>query len=443
MRKAIYFLYLLKRVGGYIVKGKVISALAMCAIGFLLIATAAAHKDDLDTDTNIDETDAKNDNDNTIKIWYSYKGYEDYIKSAIEEYKTEKNSDIEIELEYISEPGYFDYINSKSIEGNGPDIFLMGSEYLEKAYLLGLLEENNDTDRFNEEVFGKSAIAAAKYNDKLYTYPLGFDVSMIVINNSYVSDEINSFEDIKSYADNFNDISDEEQEAEDDDKASIFGNVKSILSWDVNTLLFNYGFVGNNISFYEDGKKNININNTEVKKSVDSYLLLKDYFSLTGEETYEDIINSFLEGEIVFTIAGTDIINALSDSEIDYSIKKMVNLTSDIECKSLAYIDLLAVNPRAKNINEAKEFAEYISYEYALNMYGISNIISCRKDITYENDKLNDCLVIYDDSIIMPNLLETEDYCIIMEEALKAIWNGSDVNEILGDLQNKYSERIK
>ncbi|MDE6208961.1 MAG: extracellular solute-binding protein [Lachnospiraceae bacterium] len=424
-------------------KGKIISALAMCAIGFLLIATATSHKDDSDTYKNAEETATSNDKGNTIKIWYAYKGYEDYINSAIEEYKAEKKLDIRIELEYISEPGYFDYINSKSIEGNGPDIFLMGSEYLEKAYLLGLLEENTNLEKFSEDIYGSAAISAAQYNDKLYTYPLGFDVSMIVINNSYVSDEINSFEDIKAYADNFNNISEDEHVGEATDGDSVFSNVKGILSWDVNTLLFNYGFVGNNISFYEEGNKKININNTEVKKSVDSYLLLKDYFSLTGEENYNDIKNSFSEGEIIFTIAGTDIIKTLSDKEIDYTIKGMVNLTNDIECKSLAYIDLLAVNPRSNNISIAKELAEFISYEYAVNMYDISGIISCRKDITYENDKLNDCVNIYDNAIIMPNLLETEDYCIIMEEALKAIWNGSDVNEILGDLQNKYSERIK
>lgn len=421
-------------------KNKVISAVIMCAIGFLLIAIAAnsnkSENKESDTKSYGAETDEKED---TVTIWYSYSGYEEYIKSAIESYKKEKKSDFSYELKFISTPGFFDYINEKTLENEGPDLFVLGSEYLEKAYLLGLLDENI-YDVYNDSVYGKASITSSTYNDKMYAYPLGFDVAMFASNNKYVTQDINTFEDIKSFADNFNNISDD---AESDNTVSNedISNITGILSWDVNTLLFNYGFVGSNISFYEKENKKININNNNTKDAISNYLLLKDYFSLSGEEDYSTIKKEFLDGKIVFSIVGTDILK--DETTTLYKLQKLPDLTENIKCNSLSYTDLLAVNPRTDNISLARDLAKYISYDYAKNMYDIVSILSCRKDIVYENENINQCLNIYDKSITMPNILETEDYCIVMEETLKAIWSGSDVEETLNGLQKKYSERIK
>lgn len=418
-------------------RGKLISAFFMCAVGLLIIGVAVSHKKDTEEKKQETQISSEQKKDESIKIWYAYKGYEDYILSAIEEYKKQNSVDYSIKLEYISEPGYFDYINEKSLEDEGPDIFLMGSEYLEKAYLLGLLEENFKDDIFNGEIYGQAAITASTYNNKLYAYPLGFDVSAILENQDYVSEEINTFEDIKRYADNFNGGADENEGNEK------YANVKGILAWDVNTLLFNYGFIGNKISFVKDGKKYIDINNTEVINAAKNYLLLKDYFSLTGESDYEEVKTSFAKGEIVFILAATDVVNMLETADINYSVRGMLKLTDEIQCRSLSYTDLLAVNPRSSNKDVATGLAEFISYEYAANMYAKCGIISARKDITYDNEHINEFISIYDTSITMPKLLETEDYCIIMEEALKAVWNGESVETIFDELQTKYSERIK
>lgn len=412
----------------------------MCAVGFLLIAIATkADKAENRENTTKAEGEILATKEDVVTIWYSYSGYEEYIKSAIESYKKEKNSDFSYELKFISNPGFFDYINKKTLENEGPDLFVLGSEYLEKAYLLGLLDENS-YEVFNDSVYGKAAIASSVYNDKVYGYPLGFDVAMLASNKKYVTEDINTFEDIKSYADNFNNISDDisSDESTTTDEAN---NITGILAWDVNSLLLNYGFAGADISFYEKGNKKININNDNTKEAISNYLLLKDYFSLSGEDDYNTIKKDFLGGKIVFSIVGTDILK--DETNIEYKLQRLPDLTEDIKCNSLSYTDLLAVNPHSKNILLARELAKYISYDYSQNMYDIIGIISCRKDLKYENENINQCLSIYDQSLTMPNLLETEDFCIVMEEALKAIWSGNDIDQTLNELQKKYSERIK
>ena len=241
-------------------KNKIISAVIMCVVGFLLIAIAAK-EDKASNKENATKAEGgiAATKEDKVTIWYSYSEYEEYIKSAIESYKKEKNSDFSYELKFISNPGFFDYINKKTLENEGPDLFVLGSEYLEKAYLLGLLDENR-YEVFNDSVYGKAAITSSSYNDKIYGYPLGFDVAMLASNKKYVTEEINTFEDIKSYADNFNDISDDISSGESTTAVEI-NNINGILAWDVNSLLFNYGFAGANISFYEKGNKKININN--------------------------------------------------------------------------------------------------------------------------------------------------------------------------------------
>jgi maltose-binding protein MalE len=422
------------------VKNKIISAVIMCVVGFLLIAIAA-NEDKASNKENATKAEGEiaATKEDKVTIWYSYSEYEEYIKSAIESYKKEKNSDFSYELKFISNPGFFDYINKKTLENEGPDLFVLGSEYLEKAYLLGLLDENR-YEVFNDSVYGKAAITSSSYNDKIYGYPLGFDVAMLASNKKYVTEEINTFEDIKSYADNFNDISDDISSGESTTAVEI-NNINGILAWDVNSLLFNYGFAGANISFYEKGNKKININNADTKEAISKYLLLKDYFSLSGEDDYNKIKKDFLEGKIVFSIVGTDVLK--DKTEVEYKLQKLPDLTASIKSNSLSYTDLLAVNPHSKNILLARDLAKYISYDYSENMYDIVDLISCRKDIKYENENINECLNIYDQSLTMPNLLETEDFCIVMEESLKSIWNGKDIETALNELQKKYSERIK
>ena len=424
-------------------KIRIISVVIMCIIGALIVSAAISHKKEIIKEEEKQQENIQSQEDNTIDIWYVYKGYEEYLNKAIEAYKSATGEKFQVKVTYISEPGYLDYINNMSLENKGPDLFIMGSEYLEKAYLLGVLEPNYSVEKFALENFANNAIEAVKYGENLYGFPLGFDVCAMVVNNAYSQSDISTFEDIKSYADNFNNPTDEEDASKETAQTIDYSKIRSILSLDVNSLLYSYGFVGSYIRFNDGSKNIVDINNTNVCDAANSYLLLKDYFSIAGDEKYSSLVSGFSKDQTVFMLANTSIVASLKDVDIDYSIINMPDLTKDILCKGLSYTDVLAVNPRTDNRDLALKLAEYISYDYADNMYDISGIISCKKNVEYEDKHIEQLFSAYEDSIMMPNLLITEDYYLVMEAALKSIWQGDDVLEKFNELQKNYAERIK
>lgn len=427
-------------------KSRIIAAVAMCLIGAIIINTAISHKKVILEEEKKSEESIESQKDETIQIWYTYSKYKDYIEQAVDAYKKQTGSEFNVNINFISDTGYFDYIKDKSLNGEGPDMFIMGSEYLEKAYLLGILEPNYNTKTYNKDNYANNAIMEVSYGTEMYGYPLGFDVSAFVVNNTYSKDTINTFEDIKAYADSFNDKSEDAlgddaslEETKDDIDHS---KIRGILDWDVNSLLYNYGFIGSYISFKDGDKVKVDMNNDQAVEAASKYLLLKDYFSPTNENTYAHVIDGFAKGETVFVLASTDIIKSISQTEIDYSVFGMPDLTADIKCSGLSYTDILAVNPRSQNHEDSIALADFISNEYAKNMYEICGIISCKRNIEYDNEHVKEFYTAYEDSIMMPNLLITEDYYLIMESALKGIWQGDDIKESLDKLQQNYSERI-
>ncbi len=422
-------------------KSRIAAAIVMCLCGLIIIHCAISYQEEI---VEMERQSAKDvaQINKTIDIWYSYKGYEDYLKSAIEVYNQKNNSDIVVNLSYISDIDYFNTINSSSIEGKGPDLYIMGSEYMEKAYLLGISEANKNPSMFNDDNYAGTAIDVMTYGDNIYGYPLGFDVSALFCNDDYVKNAPATFEDIKAFADSFNgDEEDAGTNAIDSDVD--YSKVQGILMWDVNSLLYNYGFVGDNIHIGASGGKAIvDINNEKVLGSAKEYLLLKDYFSLTGEDTYSNIVNDFAAGKIVFMLADSKAISTLSNSDISYSIWDMPNLTEEYTCSPLSYTDILMINPYTDSRQMAVSFAEFISNEYAGDMYEISGILSTKKDIEYEDKHLNKLIDVYENSLTMPKLMDTEDYWLTMQNSLKAIWNGANIEETFNKLQTEYIENI-
>ena len=428
-------------------KHRILGIIVMILASVFVITLADSHKGESAIQEQTEAQSDENVVDDTIVIWYAYKGYEKYLQYAIMDYTQNYDKEIKIEIKYIHEPKYFDYINTKSLDGEGPDLFIMGSEYVEKAYLLGLLEDNYNTELYNEENYPKIALDAATYSDRLLGYPLGFDVCALASNDKFINTQMKTFEDIKNFADTFG-KTDESEESEETEESTgttdiDISNISQIITWDVNKLLMNYGFVGKYIKFSNDSEKSVNMNNSNVLNAAKKYVLLKEYFSLTGEDTYEMVKEKFHNEEIVFALVGTDIVKTYDSEKFNYTVSPMPNLTDSIDCMSLSYTDILGVNPRSNKKERAVKFAEFLSYTFAENMHAYSSIISCRKSLEYANKHINQFINVYEQSIGMPNMMETEDYNIIMEEAIKAVWNGADIADMFDSLQKRYSERFK
>ncbi len=86
--------------------------------------------------------------------------------------------------------------------------------------------------------------------------------------------------------------------------------VEAVFKWDVSDIFYNYFFIGNYISVGGDAgddPMNINLYNEFAIQCLKVYQQLNQFFSIdTNIVTYEGILEEFLEGKTVFTIATTD-----------------------------------------------------------------------------------------------------------------------------------------
>ena len=74
---------------------------------------------------------------------------------------------------------------------------------MNKAYLLGLMLENDSyKDVYNDKVYGQAALIASSYNEKLYGYPVTFNMPVMVY-NSKLAGAVDTFDEIKEYNDNY------------------------------------------------------------------------------------------------------------------------------------------------------------------------------------------------------------------------------------------------
>ena len=105
----------------------------------------------------------------TINVWYDNKDYESYLNTVASGLKSANNL-ITVNPVYVEAQDIVDTIYTETVRNNNaPDVYLMSAENNDKAYLLGLMLENDSyKDIYNEQVYGKAAIRSASYKGKLY-----------------------------------------------------------------------------------------------------------------------------------------------------------------------------------------------------------------------------------------------------------------------------------
>lgn len=121
----------------------------------------------------------------TINVWYDNKDYERYLNTVASGLKAANNL-ITVNPVYIEAQDIIDTLYTETVRNNNaPDVYLMSAENSDKAYLLGLMLENDSYgDIYNEKIYGKAAIKSASYKGKLYGYPVSFDMPVMVYNKN-------------------------------------------------------------------------------------------------------------------------------------------------------------------------------------------------------------------------------------------------------------------
>ena len=90
------------------------------------------------------------------------KDYDSYLENVAKEFK-EANNLVTVNPVYVESSDFVDTIYNETVRNdNVPDVYLMSSENCNKAYLLGLMLENDSyKDVYNDKVYGQAALIAS------------------------------------------------------------------------------------------------------------------------------------------------------------------------------------------------------------------------------------------------------------------------------------------
>ncbi len=107
--------------------------------------------------------------------------------------------------------------------------------------------------------------------------------------------------------------------------------------WDVTDIFYNYFFVGNAIDMGGEAgwdTSRIDIYNENAISNMRAYAALNQFFSIdTSDVEYEKVIDEFISGKLVFTVATTDVVGRLEQAREDglFAYDYGIALTPDID----------------------------------------------------------------------------------------------------------------
>ena len=228
--------------------------------------------------------------------------------------------------------------------------------------------------------------------------------------------------------------------------------VESIFKWDVTDIFYNYFFVGNYINVGgEDGDDNsyFNVYNQQAVDCLKAYQNINQFFAIdTKSVTYDSILKEFIEGRTVFTVATTDALAKLREAkengefEYDYGVAILPDISQTLKARGMSETSTVVVNGYSYNKDMANEFAEYLSYEKAADIYKKAGRISCLKNVTYEDEEISHVMQEYEKSVPMPKMIEAGNYWVQLEIAFTKVWNGADPDETLKELDETLGRQI-
>lgn len=370
--------------------------------------------------------------DKTLDLWYTDSKLESYISYIASEFQGTYG--VTIVPTCVSAVDYLESINQANLDQSGiPDVYILDSTLLEKAYLAGLAQDNTEKDLYKADLYPQTALNAVSYHGKMVAYPLCFDTSILLYNKAYAANPPATFEEILTFAKTF-----------DSTQAS---GVDKILDWDVKNLLYNYGFGG---SYFEFGGESgddtsiLSLSNDKEKAALAYYQNLYQYFSIDiNTVSYQSVVDNFTNGKTIYAIAGTDSLLKLKDTQLNYGVAVLPNLTADLKTRSLSDTITAVVNPFASNTEIAEKLAEYMTYDKADKVFELTGKMAARKLSTYPVSGLDVAMTQYEQSVSLPKLIASSNYAVELEIAFNQIWKGQDINTTLASLESKMKSQVQ
>ena len=445
------------------------------AVAVAAFAAAVVYGGTLDMGTEPEQISQQSwfDRKDTIYFWYSDEAMTNFVNSAAVSFGEREN--VHVIPVLTSDSQYLEAINSASLQDEQmPDVYIISHDSLEKAYLAGLAEEIRDERNVcSESNFPASALSAVSYHGKTVAYPLFFETSALVYNETYLAEwarqsaqkELlgNGTEDGEP-AEGSEGIAIDEAELAakteeyfqkaipgtlDDlltiaDTFDVPEGVEGIMKWAVSDIFYNYWIVGNYMIVGGDAgddEDNIHIVNEETIACLEVYKSLSQFFFIEADTvTYDSAIQDFMDGKIVFTIATTDVVDKLAEAKeegliaFDYGVAMMPMVSSKLQSRSMSVTNAVAVNSYSGHKDIANRFAAYLVDECADTLYERTGKAPAKSDAGAENGPLQFFKQEYARSIPLPKMMDTGNFWLHLERLFAQVWNGEDVTAQVQEL---------
>ncbi len=457
---------------------------AVAAVGAMAAALLYGGTHEIRQDTEQESMLSRLDRKETIYFWYTDDRLTNFVNSAAVSFGEEEN--VRVIPVLVAESEYLEALNQASLHSSQvPDAYIINHDSLEKAYLAGLAAQIQDVEGVvNEENFPKAALSAVSYKGKIVAYPLSYETSALVYNETYLQewaaqiaqkdllDEDEDEEPSEETAETSDGIEIDEEElaakteeyfetaipATVDDILNIANTfdvpegVEGVFEWDVADIFYNYWIVGNYMlagGDAGDDESLIDIDNEETKECLEVYKALNQFFSIESDTVeYDNVLQDFIDGKTVFTIATTDAVESLQQAkesgelEFDYGFATMPDVSEELKSRSMSVTGTVAVNSYSEHAELANRFAAYLTGECADTLYQMSGKASANLHAEADNGPLQIFLLEYADSVPLPKLMEAGNFWLQLERLFAGVWNGDDVTESVQELAEQMASQV-
>lgn len=426
----------------------------------------------------------------TLRLWYTDESLTDYLNAAVVAYN--EQNDIRVEAVLVDDSEYVEAVNEASLgrsERPGPDLYLITNDCLEKAYLAGLADEIDDQNMFRiDEYENAGAAAAVTYDGKIVAYPFYYEACALLYNKTYLKDyaklqlENEADQAAGEAAQAEADAGNVEEEAAGEDMAQEFSEeeilnrvreclpdtiaeleefadsyeapeqVEAVFKWDVSDIVYNYSFAGDHLIVggeNGDDPEQIDIYNLETLQCLTTFQELNQFFSIeTRDVTYDSVMQDFLDGKIVFTVAGTEAVNRMAkaqaegDFACEYGFYSMPDLTEELKSRSLSITTCIAINGYTELKEQANDFAKFMMNDWTsgLNLQETTGKMPVYGFPLYDENYT--FAASYGESMPIPKMMTTGNFWVQMEIAFTNIWEGGDVNALLKSLSEQVMSQV-
>lgn len=417
------------------------------------------------------------DNDSLI-VWYTDDTLTDYLNSMAVEYHETYGVRVIPKLQTGND--YIESIYQASVqEESGPDVFLINSDSLEKAYLSGCAVPISDSREIVSETnFPKAALDAVTYKNQLVAYPYYFETTALLYNETYLQEMAANIVQAENATEPGEDgeeapvevkLTKAEQKLVDKrvkeaipktfDEFLTFADefdapvgVETIFKWDVRDIFYNYFFVGDYIEIGGDAGDNadiIDIYNIDAIKALTVFQELNQFFSFDSSDvTYDQIMDEFIQGKLVFATVTVDALKRLDDAKAagefpyNYGLTMIPDLNETMYTRSMSETAAIVINGYSNKKDRANAFAQFVSVGQARELFDHTGKLPTKLGTVKKDEPAYAFVQEYEYSAPMPKMMATSNCWLLMEGTFADIWAGKDVSSCLKLLSEQIKKQI-